>query len=308
RRRLEAGADAALELGAGLGDEVGGRHAIGGVVAEAVIAVVAQAHRVEEAAVDARLQLHEAGIVGGLRRDRAVADLVELMLGAEGHDLALGDAEIALPIELDAVATVETGLSAGRQVAPAVVGVAEAERLIEATVEGQDMRRRTREELARLAVALRGIRKGADILVAGEAQIGVDVARDEADIEIVEELHAQLGPDALIVVSVVVAQLARRQQVERRHRRAVGVEMAEVESVADAAGRAAGRTRLIESAVGAALDARFEMRRSAAGLGDDVDDAADGVGAVEPALRSAQHLDALDAEERQMREIEAAIG
>ena len=66
----------------------------------------------------------------------------------------------------------------------------------------------------------------------------------------------------------------------------------------------AARQALDMGAVAAALDGRGEPRLALRLARDDVDDAAHGVGAVDRALRPAQHLDALDIVERDRREIE----
>ena len=72
-----------------------------------------------------------------------------------------------------------------------------------------------------------------------------------------------------------------------------------------AAGDAGGQ---VAGAVAAALDAALHRERAAPALGDDVDDAADRVRAVEAGLGAAQDLDALDVVGRQVGEVELAVG
>jgi hypothetical protein len=68
---------------------------------------------------------------------------------------------------------------------------------------------------------------------------------------------------------------------------------------------AGGRARRAAHVAAAGFDLGLRRRRAAAAR-DDRDDAADRVGSVERALRSAQHLDALDILQRHLRQIEAA--
>ena len=65
--------------------------------------------------------------------------------------------------------------------------------------------------------------------------------------------------------------------------------------------------RIVEGAERAALGAQRQLHRALAALGDDVDDAAERIGAVETALRAADHLDTLDVLGREIREIEQAV-
>ena len=65
---------------------------------------------------------------------------------------------------------------------------------------------------------------------------------------------------------------------------------------------------LVEGAERAALDQGRRLRRPVTFLGDDRDHAADCIGAIEAALRAAQHLDAGDVGGQQLAEIERAVG
>ena len=72
-----------------------------------------------------------------------------------------------------------------------------------------------------------------------------------------------------------------------------------------AAGRAHGH---VAGAQRAALGAHRHAQGALPAAGDDVDDAAHGIGAVEAAHGPADHLDALDVLGRQVGEIELAVG
>jgi hypothetical protein len=65
---------------------------------------------------------------------------------------------------------------------------------------------------------------------------------------------------------------------------------------------------LVEGAERAALDQSRGLRRPVTLLGDDGDHAADRIGAIEAALRPAQHLNALDVRRQELTKIERAIG
>src|SRR4029077_12700843 len=79
-RRFEAGSDAALESRSGLGDQQRRGNAERGLAAERVIAVIANAGRIEESLAKARLQLDHARVVGDRRGGSG--DLVALVLAA----------------------------------------------------------------------------------------------------------------------------------------------------------------------------------------------------------------------------------
>ena len=55
--------------------------------------------------------------------------------------------------------------------------------------------------------------------IAGEPQMRIGIARHETEVEMIGDVESQLGRACDIVIVVVVAPLARRQQIERRYRR-----------------------------------------------------------------------------------------
>jgi hypothetical protein len=77
-----------------------------------------------------------------------------------------------------------------------------------------------------------------------------------------------------------------------------------VERVVEPVGRAAQPDALVERVERAAFDISADLRRTRAGLRRDGDDAADRVGAVKPALRSAQDFDLLNVRRQKVPEID----
>ena len=65
---------------------------------------------------------------------------------------------------------------------------------------------------------------------------------------------------------------------------------------------------LIEGLERAGFNAAIDLQRPLAGLGDDVDHAADGIGAIECALRTAQHFDLGDVAGKEFGNIRRAAG
>src|SRR5277367_2827707 len=86
------------------------------------------------------------------------------------------------------------------------------------------------------------------------------------------------------------------------------MEMGEVEIVIEPFGGSADPGILVEGAERAAFETSSELRRPRPFLGDDVDDAADCISAVKPALRPTHDLDALDVPGQDVLEIEGASG
>ena len=89
---------------------------------------------------------------------------------------------------------------------------------------------------------------------------------------------------------------------------ALEVEPAHAERVVPGARAPRHSGALAERRVVAGLEVHEPGRRPLPALGDDVDHAADRVGAVERRLRAAQDLDPLDVVEREVREVEVAGG
>src|SRR5439155_26575048 len=125
--------------------------------------------------------------------------------------------------------------------------------------------------------------------------VGPGVAPGEGQLTPPREVVAQTPADRLLCRIVVVGRPLLTPAVEATGRHA------EVEPL----DRALHAHDLPEGVPAAALEAGYPLRRSLPLLRDDVDDPADGVGAVEPALRPAHDLDTVDRVERQLREVEA---
>jgi len=168
-------------------------------------------------------------------------------------------------------------------------GITEADGLLETPVERNEMRKGASEQFVVFAVALRRLR--AEKIVAGRIQIGIDVAEDGADIEIVGELRAELRRKGLVVVVVGVQRTPRRYQANRGHIGFAGVIMREIKIVAEPPHGTAEPGGLVEGLERAALQRPIRVRRAAAAFRDDVDDTANRVRTVEAALRPAQHFD-----------------
>ena len=105
---------------------------------------------------------------------------------------------------------------------------------------------------------------------------------------------------------IVVARLAGSEKLERGHGYRPHVQMIGVEPVAERTGRSADRSGLVEGGEGAGLEAPFQPGRAAPGQGLDVDDAADGVRAVESALGPSQHFHAFQPRGQQIGEVEGS--
>jgi len=102
----------------------------------------------------------------------------------------------------------------------AVAGEGDAEGLIEATLQRQQMRAGAPVVLIGVTGALlRGRQSGKGaVVLARVVQMGVGIARDQAQIEVRCEIESQLAGDREVVVVIVMALLTRRQQVERATR------------------------------------------------------------------------------------------
>src|ERR1700738_301123 len=72
--------------------------------------------------------------------------------------------------------------------------------------------------------------KGAEVL-ARIVQVGVGIARDQAQVEVRRDIGSELAGDREVVVVVVIALLTRRQQVERGDRRRAAVQVSDVGAV-----------------------------------------------------------------------------
>ena len=154
----------------------------------------------------------------------------------------------------------------------------------------------TRVELVRVGRALLrfGCRWKGERVVAGQAQVAVGIASDQPEIEVARDIEAELRRAREVVVVVVVARLPGSKQIQRCDRRRARVKVLQVHRVVKPAVGPAEARCLVECLERSGLRAGRELRRPGATLRDDVDYAADGIGAVEAALRAAQNFDGLN--------------
>src|SRR5207253_3091713 len=136
-------------------------------------------------------------------------------------------------------------------------------------------------------VALQALRP--EKVVAGNIQGSIDVAGYDADIEIIGQIRSEPRRESLVVVGVALHPPTGRHQIGRGYRDVARVIMSKVEIVVEPFQRPAYPGVLVEGAERAAFEAAGKLRRPRPFLGDDVDDAADRIGTVEPALRAAHH-------------------
>ncbi len=278
---------------------------IGDLVAEAAVVVIANAGAVVEPAAEIRLQFAITGI-GGDAGGGAAGETerhtglvgIACGFGAQHHGLAVHHADIALIIQLGALALAQVVAIVGIVAGGDGVGEAEAHRLVQPPIPQHQMRRGAAVILKRGdARAVDGREAGeghqAEAVVGDLAQAGA-IVTDQAQVEIVSDVIAQLGRGLDLVIEVVVALFARQQKRRRRHRRGAGMHMIHRHHVVETAIRAPQRGALVEGIEAAAFRLGGELQRPLACLGDDVDHAADGIGAVQARLRPTQHFDAGD--------------
>ena len=141
-------------------------------------------------------------------------------------------------------------------------------------------------------------------IVAREQQRGIGEPPYPVEREIWSDIGTELGGVGPVVVGVVVALPAGRQQVERGHRRAGGAEMRDVESVVERPLAPTQAAILIEGCERACLGRGGDPGRPLSLLGDDGNHATDRLRAVEAALRATQHLDARDIGGQELPEVE----
>ena len=192
----------------------------------------------------------------------------------------------------------------------AVTGEGDAEGLIEAAIQRLQMRGGAPVVLVGVTGALlRGRQSGKGaVVLARIVQMAVGIARDHAQIEVRRDIESQLAGDREVVVVVVMALLARRQQVERGDRRRAAVQVGDIGTVMKGVLRATDAGGLVKAVEGATLDRRRQFHRPRARLGDHVDHSADGIRAVQSALRAAQNFNPLDVLRQQLPEIERRVG
>ena len=163
----------------------------------------------------------------------------------------------------------------------------------------------------KLANGLVGLGCGGDAgkhgeVVAGETQVGTHRAQDQADGEGGGEIGVQPGRQAEVFISVADPGPPRRQQVQRRDRRIARAQVGEAEGVMKTAARTAQVRGLVEGVERSAFHGAGETRGPLALRRCDGDHAADGVRAIEAALGAAQDLDAGDAGDCHLAEVEGA--
>ena len=155
--------------------------------------------------------------------------------------------------------------------------------------------------------ALRGIGETWKSAVSGEQQCRVDITNHRIDGQVFIEIDPELGRIGLVVVIVPDRLPPRGQKFRRSHGNVSGMEMGDIDCVVEVLFGAAQSERLVEGVERARLDRGRGARRAFSFLGDDGDHAADRVGTVEPALRTAQDFHLLDVGCKKMRVVERAI-
>ncbi len=314
-RALGAGAEAGAQLGVAVGDLVGGGEAAGEEAVGARLAVVAPAEG-QEQVVDGRdlvagkEGIARGGIVeagGGIGRRRRVFGLLLLQPDA-AEELAEGSCpDRRTVLGADRVRAEIVARRGARLVVVAVLAGGEAgERLLDGAVRAGEVERAIAGD-QRPVDGVAGIGGGGGrtgrrrrIVVirfaggAGDAKleagaVGGRVAAGDRPVPAVEAVR-------LVVVAVADPGEAR------------GGDMLAAEQHAEIALGEAARQALGMGAVAAPLDRPRGTRRPMRLAGDDVDDPAHGVGAVDRALRPAQDLDPLDVVERDRGEIELVAG
>jgi hypothetical protein len=238
--------------------------------------------------------------------------VLALMLRADDQLFIGGQADATLPIRLDAIAGQIAARIIGTEVRGFQVAVSHAQRLLESAAERDPMRARPRVDLPRIILALRRVGEDQRVeiheVIAREAKVRAGVAGHQTQVQIVRDVVTELGGGGYIVIVIIDAPLAGCQHIRWRHRRLAGMKVIDVGCVMKLRERAAHSDRLVEGIEGARLRADIHLRRARAAPGDDVDHPADGVGTVQSALRTAQHLDTLDVGGEELAEVERAGG
>jgi hypothetical protein len=145
-------------------------------------------------------------------------------------------------------------------------------------------------------------------ILAGDAQMRVGIARHQAEIELLGDIKSKFRRGGEIIVVIIDALLPRREQIQRRNRRGAGMKMFDVRRVVKLLEGTADAAGLVECIEGSGFDAGVELGRPRPALGDDVDDAADGIGAVQAALRTAQDFNRLNVLGEKLTQVEGAAG
>src|ERR1700688_5292387 len=100
----------------------------------------------------------------------------------------------------------------------------------------------------------------------------VRVARDQTKVELIRDVKPQLCRCGKVVVIVVDARLARRQQIQWGDRSRAGVQVLQGGRIVKLIQGAAHATGLVEGIERSGFDAGVELRGTGAAFGDDVND------------------------------------
>src|SRR6195256_1429063 len=260
RRGLESSTDAGLEFRARCRAHPGRCDSVGHLAAKAIVVVVARVEGREPVRAELRLQFHVSRCDAGARGDRR-ADLIARILQTEQHRVRTRDSDGALPVNFEALAGIGTLRNLRLQSSRLVASVGDTQRLIKATIQRHEMRAGTPVVLVGVTGALLCCResgKGAEVL-AGIAQVGVGIARDQAQVEVRREIESQLAGDREVVVVVVDAMLTRRQHVKRGDRRCAGVQVGYIRTVMKGALRSADSGGLVKAGEGAVWNRRRQL-------------------------------------------------
>ena len=159
-------------------------------------------------------------------------------------------------------------------------------------------------------VELRRVAVGAGVLLPDliVVELGVDVATVPVELGVLVDLEPEPRREGEVAIGIDV-DIAATGREAGRHGRVVGRERArEGQVVVEAALAAAHVGAAVAPQPRAELGEGLAVHRPLAGLGDQVDDAADRLAAVHRAHRAAHDLDAVEVLGQQMREIGRAIG
>ena len=153
------------------------------------------------------------------------------------------------------------------------------------------------------ALLSRGRRGKSREVIPGQVQVAVRIATHQSQVKMLGDVQTEFGRARDVVVTVVVAFPVWREQVQRRDWCGPGMEMFYVgDVVKDACGTAETR-RLVEGIERAALGGYADPWGAIATLRNDVDDTANGIRSVQPALRASQNFDPLDVRREKLAEI-----
>ncbi len=247
--------------------------------------------------------VHERSPCADRHAPRAAALL--LRLEPERQRVRLVQVEVVLPVELDDLAfeVAVQGRSGVERVnvvlqPPVVVREGHAHCLLPHAVAEREPALEPAEEHLCVEGAVRVVSERSAEVV--EVPFGVHVSQDQVEPEVLRRRESQAGGEGDVLVAVLLAVAVAA--VCGRH--AARLQVGKAQRVVEQLRAAQQARRLPVGIVGAALDQDRPRRLALAPPGDDVDHAADGIRAVEGALRTADDLDALDVVGGQVGEVE----